>query len=154
MATKHKKHYRAPPLKKRTFNWKKLTRRSLILLSFAAMLAIPLYFFYHQSKIEHDLASIGNGHIASIVQIYDSNCQLCSQLKRNVLSVHSDFKDKVQFKIANIGTTKGRRFANKYNAPHVTLLFFDKKGDRINTIQGVSSSEKIEQALTALSRLR
>lgn len=154
MVSKHKKQRRTTPLKKKTFNWKKLTRRSLILLSFAAVLAIPLYFFSHQSKIEHDLASIGNGRIASVVQIYDSNCRLCSQLKRNVLAVHADFKDKVQFKIANIGTTKGRRFANRYNVPHVTLLFFDKKGNRTNTMQGVSSSENIEQALTALSRLR
>jgi hypothetical protein len=153
MVSKHKKQRRMP-LKKKTFNWKKLTRRSLILLCFAAVLAIPLYFFSHQSKIEHDLASIGDGRIATVVQIYDFNCQLCSQLERNVLAVHADFKDKVQFKLANINTTKGRRFANKHNVPHVTLLFFDKKGNRTNTMQGVSSPENIEQALTALSRLR
>jgi thioredoxin-related protein len=154
MSSKHKKKHKKAPLKKKTFNWKKLTNRSLITFSFIAVISIPLYFFSNQSKIEHDLSVVGNGRIATVVQIHDPNCQLCNQLKRNVASVQKEFRDKIQFRIANIKTVKGKRFADKYNVPHVTLLFFDKKGNRTNTMQGVSSSKDIHQSLTALSRLR
>lgn len=137
-------------LKKKAFNWKKLTKRASILLCFIAIIAIPLYFSSNQSRIEHDLSVIGNGRTPTVVQIHDPNCQLCNQLKRNVAAVKGEFKDKIEFKTANIKTNKGGRFAQRYGVPHVTLLFFDRKGKRVNTLQGVSSEKDIQQALTSL----
>lgn len=154
MSSKHKKKHKKTPQKKKTFNWDKFTKRALIALSFIAVISIPLYFFSNQSKIEHDLSVVGDGRFATVVQIHDNNCQLCSQLKRNVAAVQGDFKDKIQFKLANVNTVKGKRFADKYNVPHVTLLFFDKKGNLTNTMQGVRSEKDIEQSLAALSKLR
>jgi hypothetical protein len=154
MSSKHKKTHKKAPQKKKTLNWEKLTKRAFIALSFIAVISIPLYFFSNQSKIEHDLSVVGDGRFATVVQIHDNNCQLCSQLKRNVAAVQGDFKDKIQFRLANVNTVKGKRFADKYSASHVTLLFFDKKGIRTNTMQGVRSVKDIEQSLVALSKLR
>jgi len=137
-------------VKKKAFNWNRLAKRASILLCFVAIIAVPLYFSSKQSRVEHDLSVIGNGRTPTVVQIHDPNCQLCNQLKRNVAAVKGEFKDKVEFKTANIKTNKGGRFAQRYSAPHVTLLFFDKKGNRVNTLQGVSSEKDIQQALASL----
>ncbi len=137
-------------VKKKTFNWKKLAKRASIFLCLVALISIPLYFSSNQSRIEHDLSVIGNGRTPTVVQIHDPNCQLCNQLKRNVAAVKGEFKGKIEFKIANIKTNKGGRFAQRYNVPHVTLLFFDRKGNRVNTLQGVSSQKDIQQALSSL----
>lgn len=150
MGNKRKRKNKNNSVKKKGFNWKRLAKRVSILICLAAVLAIPLYFSSNQSRIEHDLSVIGNGRTATVVQIHDPNCQLCNQLKRNVAAVKGEFKDKIEFKTANIKTNKGGRFAQRYNVPHVTLLFFDKKGNRVNTMQGVSSQEDIQRALSSL----
>ncbi|MGS2717796.1 thioredoxin family protein [Eionea flava] len=105
------------------------------------------------NKVQYDLSVVGNG-TPTVVQVHDQNCRLCRQLKSNLDSVKTGFKDKIQFKTANILSKKGANFAQQYQVPHVTLLFFDKQGRRTNTLQGVSSKEDIRVALEQLERQR
>ena len=131
------------------FNWKK---NSKWLAIGALLIILSGYLFVtgeQKSRIEHDLSVIGNGK-NTVVQIHDPGCQLCRQLQANVNSVKSDFTQKVQFKTANIKTTKGAAFAEKHKVPHVTLLFFNRSGRLVNTIRGVQSKEVIANALSAL----
>jgi thioredoxin-related protein len=130
-------------------NYSKLIKNLLITCCFLAVIAVPIVFYSENLRAEHDLSVIGNG-IPTIVQIHDPGCQLCQQLKRNVDSLKGDYKDKVNFKTANIKTTKGRRFAQQYGVPHVTLLFFNEKGLHINTLEGVTSSQRIKNAVDRL----
>lgn len=135
------------------FNYKKTFKRLFIALCFFTVIAIPVYAYMQNSKVEHDLSVVGNGTPA-VVQIHDPGCRLCNRLKSNLGDVKGEFKDKIQFKTANILKKKGRDFAAKYQVPHVTLLFFDKKGKRVDTLQGVSSSEDIKSSLDKLVRRR
>ena len=118
----------------------------LIATSAAALVASD-----KNSKTEHDLSVIGNG-TATVVQIHDPGCQLCNRLKRIVGNTKDEFKDQVQFRTANIKTEKGKQFARKYGVPHVTLLFFDGKGQHVNTTQGVISKQEARDALVELTR--
>lgn len=152
MSSKSKKKPKKTSLKTKTFNWVRLVKRTLISFSFIAVIAIPFYFYSLKSTEEHDLSTLGNGRIATVVQIHDPSCALCNQLKRNVAAVKGDFTDKIQFKTANIKTNKGKYFANKYNAAKITLLFFDKKGKLTNTLQGVSSKKELKESFSTLSR--
>ncbi|MEH6457507.1 MAG: thioredoxin domain-containing protein, partial [Cocleimonas sp.] len=120
---------------------------------FFSVIAVPVYAYMQNSKVEHDLSVIGNG-TATVVQVHDPGCRLCNRLKSNLGEVKGEFKDKIQFKTANILKPKGRVFASKHNVPHVTLLFFDKKGQRVNTMEGVSSSDDIKSSLQRLSKRR
>lgn len=134
---------------KKPFNWKKNSKWLVIATT---LLVVSGYLFVSgetQSRIEHDLSVIGNGK-PTVVQIHDPGCQLCRRLQGNVNQVKPDFKEKVQFKTANIKTAKGAEFAKKYNVPHVTLLLFNRNGRHVNTIRGVQSKEVITEAVTAL----
>ncbi|MGH1438515.1 MAG: thioredoxin family protein [Cellvibrionaceae bacterium] len=159
MATKKKKtkpaknKNTAQKRKVKSFDTIKFFKRFLITLCFVGVIAVPVIAYVQQSEAEHDLSVLGNG-TPTVVQIHDPNCQMCQQLKRNLGKVKGDFKDNIQFKTANIKTQKGSRFANRYNVPHVTLLFFDKSGKRVNTIQGVTPSNEIKSALQTLSTSR
>lgn len=136
--------------KVKTFNWAHFAKKAAITLSVIGVIFASFYTYSHKLKVEHDLSVVGNG-LPTVVQIHDPGCQLCNQLKKNLGKVKADFKDDIQFKTANIKTNKGRAFADKYRVPHVTLLFFDGRGNRVNVIQGVTPSEEIRQALDALA---
>ena len=136
-----------------SFNYTKAIKKVFVTLCFLSVIAVPVYAYMQNSKVEHDLSVVGNG-TPTVVQVHDPGCRLCNRLKSNLGKVKGDFKDKIQFKTANILKQKGKDFASKYNVPHVTLLFFDKKGERVDTMQGVSSSKDIQSSLQRLSDRR
>ncbi len=144
--------HKAPP-KKKAFKWKKWLKTAAIFTVFAALIIGSLMVYRSITQVEYDLSVVGNG-TPTVVQIHDPNCQLCRRLKSNLDAVKGEFGDSIQFRTTNIATKKGRYFASKYGVPHVTLLFFDKSGDRINTLQGVTPKDEIRDALTALAKRR
>ena len=135
--------------KTQSFNWKKnwkwLSASVVVLISSVYLFAVA----DEKSRIEHDLSVVGNGK-PTVVQIHDPGCPLCRQLKTVVDNVKSDFAGNVQFKIADIKTSKGADFAKKYNVPHVTLLFFNANGRHVNTLQGVSTKDQVKNAVGRL----
>jgi len=134
---------------KKPFNWKK-NAKWLVLACLAVIVSGYLFVTgENKSRIEHDLSVIGNGK-ATLVQIHDPGCQLCRRLKTNVDAVRPEFEDQVQFKTANIKTSKGAEFAKKHNVPHVTLLIFNRNGRHVNTISGVQPREVIAEVLAGL----
>ena len=134
----------------KTVNWARLAKKAAIAFAVIGIIFTSFYAYSNKIKIEHDLSVVGNGS-PTVVQIHDPGCQYCNQLKKNLGKVKGDFKETVQFKTANIKTKKGRAFADRYRVPHVTLLFFDGRGNQVNMIQGVTPSEDIRVALDALA---
>jgi len=148
--TKSIRNPKAPP-KSKPINWKKWCMNSAIFSVFAVLIIVSFSIYSHIQKKHYDLSVVGNG-TPTVVQFHDPNCQLCRQLKSNVDSVKGEFTDQVQFKIANMGSAKGKAFASKHNVPHVTLLFFNDKGRRVNMLQGVTPKKDIKTALTQLTK--
>jgi len=137
--------------KKRAFNWKKLIQKSFFYVILCTLIVGTFLIYSNTNKIKYDLSVIGNG-TPTVVQIHDHNCQLCRQLKSNLDDVKTDFTEEVQFKTANILAKKGANFAQKHDVAHVTLLFFNGQGKRVNTLQGVSSKDEIRTALEQLAK--
>lgn len=139
--------------KKRVFNWKKIIQKSFFYVTLCTLIVGTFLIYSNTNKIKYDLSVIGNG-TPTVVQIHDHNCQLCRQLKSNLDDVKTDFTEEVQFKTANILAKKGANFAQKHDVAHVTLLFFNGQGKRVNTLQGVSSKDEIRTALEQLAKQR
>ncbi|MFT6102002.1 MAG: thioredoxin-related protein [Candidatus Endobugula sp.] len=139
--------------KNKGINWKKAIKRSAFYTVLLTLIVATLLIYNNNNKVEYDLSVIGNG-TAAVVQIHDHNCQLCRQLKNNLNDVKASFKENIQFKTANILAKKGADFARQHQVAHVTLLFFNKKGQRVNTLQGVSSKDEIRHALEQLAKQR
>jgi len=95
---------------------------------------------------EADLTKIGNG-IPTIVQIHDPQCPLCQALQKEARTALDAFEDgELQYLVANIRQDKGRSLASKHGVQHVTLLLFDGKGERKETLSGSNTSDALEQA--------
>lgn len=95
---------------------------------------------------EADLSKIGNG-IPTVVQIHDPQCPVCQALQKEARTALEAFEDgELQYLVANIRQDKGRNLAAKHGVPHVTLLLFDGKGERKETLSGPNTADYLEEA--------
>ena len=140
---------RSNSVKQRKVQWSILLKRLAIFLVISAVLISSFIIYLNNQKEQQDLSVIGNGK-ATVVQIHNPSCRLCRQLKGNLDAVKGDFVNHVQFKTTMIVKQEGRAFADHHGVEHITLLFFDKQGKRVNTIEGVSSKTEIKNALESL----
>lgn len=129
-------------------------RNSAIGLVVAGGVGAYLYQAYLADIEERNLTKIGRG-TPTIVQIHDPNCTLCAALQKATRSALSNFDEGVlDYRVANVKTQDGSQFAARYNAQHVTLLLFDKRGRLQNTLQGVRQEEELVMLFTALAESR
>lgn len=99
---------------------------------------------------EHDLDRVGNGR-STIVQIHDPQCSMCLALQRETRKALEMLQsDDIDYVVANIRTEKGRNFATRYGAQHVTLLLFDEEGALQDILQGQRGSHQLKAAFEEL----
>ena len=127
------------------FNFSKWMVRIFTLLVIGGSSAVGLSAYKSVWEEERDLSILGKGDPV-IVQIHDSSCSKCRKLKSNTESALRGLGDKIQYRIADIGTAKGRSLQFQYDVPHVTLLLFDGKGKHKSTIQGVRSKDELKES--------
>lgn len=104
-----------------------------------------LHAYDTKNKGVYDLSTLGQG-TPTIVQIHDPGCPTCRRLKSivtNALSGH----EQIDFKLANIKTKEGKALQNKYDVPHVTLLFFDARGEHVHTTRGLQTKTELKAVI-------
>lgn len=95
----------------------------------------------NNSRDLHDLTGIGNGQ-PMVVQVHDPSCALCRRLKTNTLEA-LDQMEEVQYRIADLNSSKGRAMAQEYGVGKVTLLLFNARGKHVGTVQGVTPVDEL-----------
>lgn len=153
MAKKRKQQRTTKPPRKKQIKWSRLLQRTAFVSVLLAILGFAIHFYSRHQQAEYDLSVIGNGTL-TVVQVHDPNCQLCQRLKRNLDSVKGEFAEDIQFRTTNIASAEGQRFASRYGVPHVTLLFFNKQGRHVHTIEGVTPAEQLREVLQRFQKLR
>ncbi len=93
----------------------------------------------------HDLSSVGAGEPV-VVQVHDTSCPICRSLKTVTSKVLVDHQH-IHYRVADIATTEGRAFQQKYGASKTTLLFFDARGKLLDTVVGSQTREDLEALL-------
>jgi len=103
--------------------------------------------------IEQDLSGIGQG-TPVIVQIHDPQCGLCIALQRQTRKALRAFSDEdVVYRVANIDTKDGAAHQQREGLPHVTLVLYDGRGQRVHVIQGVTPANELIKAFQKHLRL-
>lgn len=133
------------------------TRRDFMKLGRNAAIAVPIVgvagFFGVRSVQatirETDLTRVGLGS-ASIVQIHDPTCGLCTTLQKQTRKVMKGYDtDRYEFLVADVKTGDGALFAATYNASITTLLLFDGGGDLTEIVRGPIATDQLEDILAA-----
>lgn len=126
-------------------------RTAIVSVCLMLLSAGGLAAYKRNYDITHDLSVLGNG-TPTVVQVHDSGCALCRQLKDNVKEAGRDFDGRIQFRIADIYTSEGRSIAREHNVGHVTLLLFDGDGERRRVLQGVIDAETLRHVFKRLAQ--
>ncbi len=93
---------------------------------------------------EHDLSRIGQG-VPMVVQVHDPNCPTCLSLQTQVRKAMRAFgDDELQYAVASLDKTEGRRLAIEHGVGKITLLLFDAKGVRQEILHGVRNHSALE----------
>jgi len=102
-----------------------------------------------KTRGQHDLSLIGQGSPV-VVQIHDPSCKLCRRLMRNTREALKNYSG-LHYRVADVTTTEGKAFQEKHNVQHVTLLVFNGKGRLIDTIQGVTPVDELDERFAKAS---
>ena len=132
-------------VKSKSRKWREIRRFTLVFALLAGVVGSGLAAFKYSYDASHDLSVVGKG-IPAIVQIHDTSCALCNQLRRNTDSAIKPFGDRLLYRIADISTPQGRQLQRRHDVPHVTLLLFDGEGELRNVLTGVKSDEVLQRA--------
>ncbi|WP_066449460.1 hypothetical protein [Halomonas chromatireducens] len=119
-----------------------------------AILAVPVTWLVleeREARALADLSVIGSGSPVA-VQVFDRGCPECRRLRDNAEQALSNTERPPAWRIVDINTTQGRRFAGEQLVDHVTIVLFNRHGERTEVIRGVASVEELETAFSDLGR--
>lgn len=128
----------------------KMTRRGFLGLAVLSIPAIWLGMEWRSREARADISVIGDG-MPVIVQVHDPGCPTCRRLLSNVESAYPEFSDSIEFRIVDIESSEGRRFAREHGVSHVTLVLFDGSGEVHRILEGVRSTDELRRAFRSLS---
>jgi thioredoxin-like negative regulator of GroEL len=121
---------------------RRLFIKSVVSLGVFGVTAGAISGYDTKNKELHDLAVIGGGKPV-VVQIHDTSCSICRNLKSRTLNVLED-QSSIEYRIADIQTSKGRSLQDKYGVEKTTLLLFDAEGGLVDTVYGLQTIEQLK----------
>ena len=127
-----------------------MTRRGFLGLAVLSIPAIWIGMEWRSREARADISLVGEG-VPVIVQVHDPGCPTCRRLLSNVESAYPEFSDSIEFRIVDIGSSEGRRFAREHNVSHVTLVLFDGSGAVHRVLEGVRPTDELRRAFQSLS---
>ncbi|MCF6235995.1 MAG: hypothetical protein L3J70_06425 [Gammaproteobacteria bacterium] len=93
-----------------------------------------------------DLSVIGSGKNI-VVLVHNKEGVRSLNLMNQVDIIRDLYKDRIEFRIAEIGTQKGAEFSRKNMAGNATLVLFNGEGTRLKTLSNVEDLESLENTL-------
>lgn len=141
----------APPPRRRRPNLRTISRRGFLTLLALSIPGLLIGLEWRRRAARHDISLIGEG-VPVVVQVHDNNCPECRRLRANVKEALEAIDDGLEYRIVDINTTEGARFAARHGVSHVTILLFDGAGRRQQIIEGVTEVAELGRAFRRLRR--
>lgn len=60
-----------------------------------------------------------------------------------------EFHKDIAFVLADLQTTEGQAFANRYGVGNTTLIFLDASGKRLDTVTGIQEEHALRERIRA-----
>ncbi|MFT5505125.1 MAG: putative DCC family thiol-disulfide oxidoreductase YuxK [Gammaproteobacteria bacterium] len=151
---RHAKHKKRPDSsielkqKYRQRQWKRFLRFGFVLVILGSIIGVGLASFKSSYEVAHNLKDLGKG-TPVVVQIHDTGCALCQQLRRNAEAALNQVEGDLLLRIADISTAQGRSLQRQHDVPHVTLLLFDGQGRLQRTLTGEQNTDTLVRAFNS-----
>jgi len=118
----------------------------IYIVIFSAVGALVLKQLPSGGAYSTDLTRIGKGQPAMVL-VYDVNNLGGMHVMELLKELREEYKDRVQFLVADLGTPDGRSFARHYSAGSGSVIMLKADGHLMRAIHGPESSAMLHQAL-------
>ncbi|MEM9605748.1 MAG: hypothetical protein AAGA11_23040 [Pseudomonadota bacterium] len=110
--------------------------------------AAGLHAYDTNQRTLHDLSVVGNG-VPAIVQVHDPGCRLCRRLKAATTEALEAY-DGINYRLADVTRPEGKAVQDRFNVPHVTLLYFNGRGEMIHSTNGTLPADRIAEDIEVM----
>lgn len=112
------------------------------------LLATTLAFVVYKlpKGYSDDLTQIGNGNNI-LVYVHDKNSATSLQLLSLLDAVRSEYGDRVEFLLADMGEPSGREFAQQNGVAATDVLLYSPDGKRLEALHGVQNVAALRMAI-------
>lgn len=123
-----------------------LLRSGIALAVGLPLAALGIQYYNKQASERYDLSVIGNG-IPTVVLVIDRSSRDANELRSRFQSVQREYRDTVQFRIADLSTPDGALFASRQQASTLTIVMIAPDGRVRNTLTGLQDRQIISEAV-------
>ena len=118
----------------------------IYIVIFSAMGALIVKQLPSGGAYSTDLTQVGQGQPAMVL-VYDVNNMAGMHVMGLLKELREQYKDRVQFLVADLGSADGRSFARHYKGVSGSVIVLKGDGYIMQMIRGPESSAMLEQAL-------
>lgn len=98
------------------------------------------------SGYSEDLSVIGNGSDVVVLVHNKESARSVIQMDQ-IGAIREQYKGRVEFRIADVGTPNGAAFANQHGADESMLVLFNGSGKHLKSMLGPNSTVALAQSL-------
>lgn len=131
----------------RSFRPRRLMHGMLIAL---AILAVPVTWIIMEVRSTQTLTNldiIGSGEPVA-VQIHEPGHADSERLRRNIDAARQRMDAELAFRVVNINTSRGARFAYEYGVSPATVMLFDANGEISRVVESGEGVDDLETTFT------
>lgn len=102
--------------------------RTLMILTSTALIGSVLWLLLPKGSFSNDLTRVGQGQPA-LVMLREVHVMGGDLVMEQMLHIHPEFQDSVEFLVVHTGHPDGQAFAANHNISDGSLVLFDAEGE-------------------------
>jgi len=121
--------------------------RTLIILTSTVLIGSVLWLLLPKGSFSNDLTRVGQGQPA-LVMLREVHVMGGDLVMEQMLHIHPEFQDSVEFLVVHTGHPDGQAFAADHNISDGSLVLFDAEGQVLGRSARPDSADALRQFIT------
>jgi len=123
--------------------------RTLIIVASTVLIGAVLWLLLPKGSFSNDLTRVGQG-MPALVMLREVHVMGGDLVMEQMLHIHAEFQDSVEFLVVHTGHPDGQAFAADHNISDGSLVLFDAEGEVLGRSARPESPDALRQFITEL----
>jgi hypothetical protein len=121
----------------------------LVILALTVLIGTVMWLLLPKGSFSNDLSRVGQG-IPALVMLREVHVMGGDLVMEQMLHIHPEFQDSVEFLVVHTGPPDGQAFAANHNISDGSLVLFDANGEVLGRSARPESADALRQFITEL----
>lgn len=123
--------------------------RTLIIVASTVVIGAVLWMMLPKGSFSNDLSRVGQG-LPALVMLREVHVMGGDLVMEQMLHIHPEFQDSVEFLVVHTGHPDGQAFASDHNISDGSLVLFAANGEVLGRSGRPGSADALRQFITDL----